>query len=120
MRRSRVLAIVVLLTLAMAAAAVAQRRRFGRGFGIDCSRVKMPTLKNTPYDGQFTFVRMNYQSTPDGCWYGGTPAWSHGYPIAEKNLMLIMNEVSYLGAHVEEINSIRFDDPELFKYPIAY
>ena len=119
MRSGRVLAIVFLLTLAVAAVAIAQRRR-GFGGGFDCSRVRMPMLKNTPYDGQFTFVRMNYESTPDGCWYGGTPAWSHGYPVAEKNLMQIMNEVSYLGAHVEEINSIRFDDPELFKYPIAY
>ena len=41
------------------------------------------------------------------------------YPIAEQNLMKIMNDVSYLGAH-EEINTVTFDDPELFKYPFAY
>jgi hypothetical protein len=63
---------------------------------------------------------MNYESTPDGYWYGGQPAWAHGYPVAEENLMRIMNEVSYLGAHDEAFNSIRFDDPELGKYPIAY
>ena len=34
--------------------------------------------------------------------------------------MSIMNEVSYLGAHVEEINSLTLDDPELFRFPIAY
>src|SRR5207249_11000871 len=34
--------------------------------------------------------------------------------------MGIMNDVSYLSPHVEEINSVRADDPELFHYPIAY
>ena len=103
--------------LAVATAALAQRRGgFGGGFG----RQRVPAVQNTPYDGRFTFVRMNYQSTPDGYWYGGTPAWSHGYPVAEQNLMHIMNEVSYLGAHDPEVNSLRFDDPEIYKYPIAY
>ena len=33
--------------------------------------------------------------------------------------MRIMNEVSLLGAR-EDINTVTLDDPELFKYPIAY
>src|ERR1041384_6105816 len=103
---------------AMATAALAQRRRdgFGGGFGGYRSRVQM--LRNAPYDGRFTFVRMNYESTPDGYWYGGQPAWAHGYPVAEQNLVQIMNEISYLGAHNDGFNTIRFDDPDLFKYPI--
>jgi len=117
MRTRRILGVVLVLSLMLAAVAIAQRRRdFGGGF----FRSRMPTLQHTPYDGRFIFVRMNYETTRDGYWYGGEPAWAHGYPVAEKNLMLIMNEISYLGAHQEEINSIRFDDPELFKYPIAY
>jgi hypothetical protein len=75
---------------------------------------------NIPYDGRFTFVRVKYTTAPGGYWYGGWPAWGHGYPLAEQNLMSIMNEVSYLGPHVDEINTITFEDPELFKYPIAY
>jgi hypothetical protein len=117
MRARRILGIILILSFVMAAAALAQRRREFGGFGF---RSRMRILQNTPYDGRFTFVRMNYESTPDGYWYGGLPAWAHGYPVAEKNLMLIMNEVSYLGAHDQGFNSIRFDDPELFKYPIAY
>ena len=119
-RTRRVLGILLLVSLAMAAAAVAQRRRDFGGGGPFGFRSRVPTFENTSYDGRFTFVRMNYESTPDGYWYGGQPAWAHGYPVAEKNLMLIMNEVSYLGAHEEAANTIRFDDPELFKYPIAY
>src|SRR5215467_9086258 len=75
---------------------------------------------NIPYDGRFTFVRVKYTTAPGGYWYGGWPAWGHGYPLAEQNLMNIMNEVSGLGPHVDEINALTFDDPELMKYPIAY
>ena len=34
--------------------------------------------------------------------------------------MQIMNEVSYLGPHVDESVVLALDDPELFKYPVAY
>jgi hypothetical protein len=76
--------------------------------------------KNIGYDGRFTFVRLNYTTAPGGYFYRGEPAWAHGYPLAEQNLMAIVNEVSFLGPHVEEINSLTLDDPELYRYPIAY
>jgi Domain of unknown function (DUF4159) len=75
---------------------------------------------NVAYDGRFTFVRLKYTTAPGGYWYGGWPAWGHGYPISEQNLMNIMNEVSYLSPHVEDVNALTLDDPELFKYPVAY
>jgi hypothetical protein len=110
---------IVCLCLAIASFALAQR---GGGFGGGRfrGRIRQQILPNAPYDGRFTFVRVNYESTPDGYWYGGQPAWAHGYPVAEENLMKIMNEVSYLGARDQAFSSIRFDDPELCKYPIAY
>src|SRR5262244_1864814 len=55
---------------------------------------------NVAYDGRFTFVRVKYTTAPGGYWYGGWPAWGHGYPLAEQNLMRIMNEVSFLNPHV--------------------
>ena len=76
-------------------------------------------LPNVPYDGRFTFVRVRYDPAPGGRWPGRRPSWIHGYPLAETNLMKIMNEVSLLNAH-EDINTVTLDDPELFKYPIAY
>lgn len=76
-------------------------------------------LPNISYDGRFTFVRVRYDPAPGGFWPGRRPSWIHGYPLAEQNLMKIMNEVSLLGAH-EDINTVTLDDPELFKYPIAY
>jgi len=75
---------------------------------------------NIPYDGRFTFVRLKYTHGPGGNWYGGWPAWGHGYPLSEQNLMRIMQEVSDIGPHVDDINAITLDDPELFRYPLAY
>ena len=115
---SRRAAIGAALLLAAAAAAMAQVRFDGFGFGE--RRRAFHTQPNIPYDGRFTFVRVSYETAPGGYWWRGQPSWSHGYPIAEQNLMRIMNEVSYLGAHDAEINTLTLDDPELFKYPVAY
>ena len=79
------------------------------------------------YDGRFTFARLKYtRRGPAGYYYCGLPAWAHGYAScrggqrAERSLMKIMNEVSYLGAHIEDSVVLALDDPELFKYPVAY
>src|SRR6185369_13098246 len=49
---------------------------------------------NVPYDGRFAFVRLTYDTLPGGYWYRGQPAWSHGYPTSEKNLMEILASVT--------------------------
>ena len=94
------------------------QRRFG-GFGGRDTAVGEP-LPNIPYDGRFTFVRVNYETAPGGYWYRGLPSWAHGYPVAERNLMRIMNELSFLHAHDEAVNTLALDDPRLFDYPVAY
>ena len=116
-RHTRVIAVAVLV-VAVAAAAFAQRRGFGGG-GRGARYAQFRTPPNVPYDGRFAFVRVKYETAPGGYWWRGQPSWSHGYPLAEQNLMKIMNELSFLNAH-EEINTLALDDPELFKYPIAY
>jgi hypothetical protein len=113
--RPRTTLVTLTATLLCVAAAAGAQRGFGRRF-----RQREIEIQNVPYNGQFTFVRVNYTTAPGGYWYQGLPAWSHGYPLAEQNLMRIMNEVSYLGARTEEINSLKLDDPELSKYPVAY
>jgi Domain of unknown function (DUF4159) len=110
----RVVAWLAVASVCLTAAAYAQRQFGGFGYG------RSSPLPNIPYDGRFTFVRVRYETAPGGYWAGGRPSWIHGYPIAERNLMKIMNEVSFLGAHDEEINSLTLDDPELTKYAIAY
>ena len=104
----------VVVALCIAASAFAQFRRFRSG----TLHVELPP--NAPYNGRFTFVRMKYTTLPGGYWYQGLPAWMHGYPIADGNLMKIMNEVTDLGARDDDINVVSWDDPEIFKYPVAY
>jgi hypothetical protein len=79
-----------------------------------------PPIHNAPYDGRFTFARLTYETGPGGYYYGGLPAWAHGYPRAERNLMRILREVSNVDGHVDESEALALDDPELFKYPLAY
>jgi hypothetical protein len=92
---------------------LAQFRRFNSG-GYE------PNVKNAPYDGRFTFVRLKYTTAPGGYWYQGLPSWAHGYPLSEDNLVKIMNEVSFLGGRVDAFNVFALDDPQLFRYPLAY
>jgi len=110
----RIVAAAVCVAL-VGVTAFAQRRRF---FG-DRPAPFTPA-PNIPYDGRFTFARLTYTTAPGGYYYYGLPAWAHGYPRAERNLTKILNEVSYLRPHTEEANTIALDDPELFKYPVAY
>jgi hypothetical protein len=109
-RRLTMLASVAAL-VCLAVTAAAQRRFF---YGWD------ETVRNVPYDGRFTFARVRYTPVPAGYWAGGMPSWMHGYPLAEQNLLRIMAEISALDAHVDDINVVALDDPELFQYPIAY
>ena len=111
----------ILVALAIVAVAgvltYAQRRRGGGFFGEGEEQVQ---LRNAPYDGRFTFVRLKYTTLPGGYWYRGLPAWAHGYPVSEENLMRIMSEISFLNPRTEALNVLAMDDPELFKYPVAY
>jgi len=79
-----------------------------------------PPVHNIPYDGRFTFARLRYTSGPGGYYYRGLPAWAHGYPSGESNLMSILNEISALAPRLEESNVFALDDPELCKFPVAY
>src|SRR5678816_2905350 len=96
---------------------------FGRfGGGSDCAD---PPIKNIPYDGQFTFVRLKYQGGPGQCYYRGEPSWAHGYGyteagVAEVNLMKIISEISVMRPHLDATNVIAIDDPQLFSYPVAF
>jgi Domain of unknown function (DUF4159) len=111
---TRTAAVLVILLVAGVGTALAQRRFGGGGFG----RRQQAIVPNAPYDGRFTFVRIRYG--PD---YGFTSQrlpWSHDYPSGEQHFMKIVNELSSLNPHTEETNILTFDDPELFKYPVAY
>ena len=107
---------VAAAALVVCAATAGLAQRLGTFYGAG----REPPLHNGTYDGRFTFVRLKFETAPGGYWYRGMPAWAHGYPTSEENLMQIMNEVTYLDPHIEELDVLSLDDPELFKYPVAY
>ena len=78
---------------------------------------------NVPYDGRFTFARIRYRGYEHFTQEG--PGWSHDYPRAEEHLMRIMQDISTMRPFIESGDKIggvilALDDPELFKYPVAY
>jgi Domain of unknown function (DUF4159) len=76
--------------------------------------------KNPPYNGRFTFARLSYVTGPGGYYYYGMPAWAHGYPQAETNLMQIMGAITDLAPRTDASVVANLDDPNLDKYPVAY
>jgi len=96
-------AIVIACALLAVLAAHAQRRGF---------RLNLPPPGATvPYDGRFTVVRL---------WYPHHPGWSFDYPDMERNLTLILTDLTSVPARPDGSNILRMDDPELMKYPVAY
>ncbi len=116
-RRRLAGALVVLgVFVALVAGALAQRRF---GFPRDLPAVE-PDVHNLPYDGRFTFTRLRYKTAPGGYYYRGLPAWAHGYPTADLNLSKILAAVTTADPHVDGSVVFAVDDPELFKFPVAY
>jgi hypothetical protein len=112
----RVAAVLGLVVVA-GTLALAERQGFGP---FDRLRAPPTGRDNLPYDGRFTFVRLSYQTLPGGYWYRGQPAWSHGYPTSELNLMNIVSALTAVPSHVGRTNTLAIDDPEIFKYPVLY
>ena len=63
-------------------------------------RKTLPTTAASPSPASNTRPRQAATGT-------GLPSWAHGYPLSEDNLMRIMNEISYLGAHVDGYQRLR-------------
>jgi hypothetical protein len=89
---------VVLAPLVLLAQEFGFRSRFGQ-------------YPNVPYDGRFTFARIRYAA------YGG---WRADYPTMEENLTTMLHEITAVRPHVGRSNVHDFDDPELFRFPLAY
>jgi uncharacterized protein DUF4159 len=112
MTARRLAAVCALMCLGASAAVVAQFRGF---------RGAEPEAGHVDYDGRFTFVRLKYQMEGGSRGFRrGGPMWAHDYPRGERNFMKILNEISYIAPHMEDSNILALDDPELFKFPIAY
>ncbi len=104
------------LLVAVAQAAAGQRNRVPEG-GNDFADAPMP---NVPYDGRFTFVRIKYEVGLNGFRGRRDLKWDHDYPRAERHFTKILSELTTVQPRVDASNILALDDPELFKFPIAY
>jgi len=75
---------------------------------------------NAPYDGLYHFLRIRYSSAGRGFGRRGGSMWAHDYPRAETNFLSILKETTFVPALTDRTNVLTLDDPELFKFPIAY
>ncbi len=79
---------------------------------------------NVAYDGRWTFVRVRFATAMTGRFGFGSRGeeapWSHDYPRAERHFAKILGELTTVGTRLDASNVLGLDDPELFKYPIAY
>ena len=86
----RALRLLCLLMLAVAPLGAQRGRGGGGGFG-GAFRTE-PVVEPLTYDGRFTIVRLKFTTnSPVGYYYRGLPAWAHGYPASERNLVRILN-----------------------------
>jgi hypothetical protein len=79
--------------------------------------------ENLPYDGDFTFARLRFEPVVwgDGPYAWGLDLkWNHDYPLAERNFMKILVELTSMKPNMGGGNIIALDDPDLFAYPWAY
>jgi len=126
----RRLLLVLALVLGLVPGSVANAQR-NRGFGRMQASLGDPNEFYTPpdfhgnakYDGRFVFARIKYRGYEHFMQEG--PGWSHDYPTAESHFMRIMRSITTMhpfisSGSIEGGNILALDDPELFKYPIAY
>ncbi len=129
--RSLMLLAVGCLCAGVFAPSVATAQRGNRGggfqqfFGSPDEFWTPPDFRGNPaYDGRFTFARIKYRGYMH--WSGAEgPGWSHDYPNADEHLVKILKEVTTMKPYVPKKGMVggvivALDDPELFKYPVAY
>ena len=102
--------LVALLGLVVVAGGVSLSAQRGRG------RFYQPEPSKLPYDGRFTFARIRFEQSTD-VW---DQKWAHDYPRGEANFMQILREITSLRPTMNGGTVLTLDDPDLFKFPIAY
>ena len=119
-RAAGLLGLVTVLGLGVGAAV-------GAGAHTEVARPPTVPQSNPAYDGRFAFVRLRY-GDDDGGMRGGMlgygrgrpPMWSHDTPRAETNLLRIIQELTSVQTVPGHHLVLDTDDPELFRYPVAY
>jgi hypothetical protein len=119
--RSKLLVCALIIA---AAGLTLEAQRGGRWFG--GAGFDVPIDPAPKYDGRFTFARLKFPTGPGGYYFGGLPAWAHGYVSldqgnrAERNLVKILQSISALQPHVDATAVVDVGSPDLFNYPVVY
>jgi len=111
--RLRVIGFSLAAAALIVATAEAQRRWYS-------GPAREPDVPEVKYDGQVTFARLKFTTGPGGYYFRGLPAWAHGYPRSERNLVKILKSVTSIDIHTDLSKVVAVGDPELFKYPLVY
>ena len=77
----------------------------------------LPNIECQKTITEFTFARVQFNSS--GRW-GRVPGWAHDYPRAERNLLMILSEVTGIRTSRESYVVVQLDDPKIMQYPILY
>jgi hypothetical protein len=89
----------------------------------DVRRPPEVPYENVPYDGRFTFNRLRFNPSewgPGNYIWGLDLKWNHDYPRSDGHLAKILEATTTMDVNVEGSNVFALDDPELFRYPVAY
>jgi len=114
-RVPRVLLLTAVIVLVAALTLTAQGVYRGYVQGGDPADINNPT-----YDGRFTFARIRFEPAGGEGYRRRDAKWDHDVPRAERNFMKILSEVTILEPYMDGGTILTLDDPQLFKYPIAY
>jgi hypothetical protein len=124
MHRGRFIALF-LACVAVSPAALAQRIGSACSSSYDRSGYFISPFwnGNAEYNGRLTFARIKYQ----GNWACGPegPGWAHDFPDMEVHFMKILGSLTSANPVVRNATNkastiLSWNDPEVFKYPIAY
>ena len=94
-------------------------------FGARAAAAGAQLIEASDYDGVFTLIRIRYGSGGGslrgfGRRGGGAP-WAHDWPYAEVNFTKILAATTLVGPYLDQAGKYTaLDDPEFFKYPLAY
>ena len=113
-----IITLALVTAVALPASAQSIGDRFREGFRREQPE---PSVENIPYDGRFTFARIRFEPLGGGeGFFGRDLKWDHDFPRGERNLMKILSEISTLRPYMDGGTVLTLDDPELFKFPLAY
>jgi hypothetical protein len=88
---------------------------------IPAPRLASQAAGNPAYgESGFVFTRIRYDGGGGRGYRRGGGQWAHDYPRADRHLSQLLAELTFIDAETRGTNVLELDDPELFRYPVAY